>query len=60
MNAAVVVDVSGLEPGELRAIEAGVLANVTAGAVLRIFPALNIPEDDLFPAVDRVLALVAD
>lgn len=44
----------------LRAIEAGVLANVTAGAVLRIFPALNIPEDDLFPAVDRVLALVAD
>ena len=44
----------------LRAIEAGVLVNVAAGSVLRIFPALNIPEEDLFPALDRVLALVAD
>jgi len=28
--------------------------------VLRIFPALNIPEDELFSSLDRVLALVAD
>ena len=44
----------------LRAIEAGVLVNLAAGTVLRVFPALNIPEDDLFPALDRVLALIAD
>ncbi len=44
----------------LRAIEAGVLVNIAAGNVLRIFPALNIPEDELFSSVDRVLALVAD
>jgi acetylornithine/N-succinyldiaminopimelate aminotransferase len=43
-----------------RALEHGVLANVTAGSVLRLFPALNIPEDDLWPALERVLALVAD
>ena len=33
--------------------------NVTAERVVRFFPALNIPEDDLFEGVDRVLALVA-
>jgi predicted acetylornithine/succinylornithine family transaminase len=44
----------------LRAIEAAVLVNVTAGRVVRFFPALNIPEDDLWPAVETVLALVAD
>ena len=43
----------------LRAIEAGVLVNVTAGRVLRLFPALNIPEDELFDALERVLALAA-
>lgn len=43
----------------LRAIEEGVLVNVTAGRVLRLFPALNIPEDDLFDALERVLALAA-
>ncbi|HEY8493489.1 MAG TPA: aspartate aminotransferase family protein [Myxococcota bacterium] len=43
-----------------RALERGVLVNVTAGHVLRLFPALNIPEDDLFPALDTVLELVRD
>jgi acetylornithine/N-succinyldiaminopimelate aminotransferase len=42
-----------------RAIERGVLVNVTASTVVRFFPALNIPEDDLWPAVDAVLAVVA-
>jgi acetylornithine/succinyldiaminopimelate/putrescine aminotransferase len=43
----------------LRAIERGVLVNVTAGRVVRLFPALNIPEDDLWPALETVLGLVA-
>jgi predicted acetylornithine/succinylornithine family transaminase len=42
-----------------RALEQGVLVNVTAGRVVRLFPALNIPEDDLWPALDKILALVA-
>jgi acetylornithine/N-succinyldiaminopimelate aminotransferase len=42
-----------------RALERGVLINVTAGRVLRLFPALNIPEEDLWPALDAVLELVA-
>jgi acetylornithine/N-succinyldiaminopimelate aminotransferase len=42
-----------------RALERGVLVNVTAGRVVRFFPALNIPEDDLWPALDVVLELVA-
>ncbi len=42
-----------------RALDKGILVNVTAGRVVRIFPALNIPEDDLWPAVDAVLGLVA-
>jgi acetylornithine/N-succinyldiaminopimelate aminotransferase len=42
-----------------RALAAGVLANVTAGNVLRLFPALNIPEDELFGAVETVLGLIA-
>jgi acetylornithine/succinyldiaminopimelate/putrescine aminotransferase len=36
-----------------------VLVNVTAGRVVRFFPALNIPEDDLWSGVETVLALVA-
>jgi acetylornithine/N-succinyldiaminopimelate aminotransferase len=44
----------------LRALERGVLINVTAGTVFRLFPALNIPEDDLFTALGTVLALIAD
>ncbi len=42
-----------------RAIDAGVLVNVTAGDVLRLFPALNMPEDELFDALEIVLAIVA-
>ncbi|MHC4137728.1 MAG: aspartate aminotransferase family protein [Planctomycetota bacterium] len=44
----------------LRALEHGVITNVTAGRVVRFFPALNIPEHDLWPAVDTVLELAAD
>jgi len=43
-----------------RAIERGVLVNVTAGTVLRLFPALNIPEDDLWSALEIVLDLIAE
>ncbi len=42
----------------LRALERGVVVNVTAGRVMRLFPALNIPEDDLWPALDVLLDLV--
>src|SRR5262245_13842184 len=42
-----------------RAISRGVLVNVTAGNVVRFFPALNIPEDDLWPALEIVLELAA-
>jgi len=35
-----------------------VIVNVTAGRVMRLFPALNIPEDDLWPALDVLLDLV--
>jgi len=42
------------------ALARGVLVNVTAGRVVRFFPALNIPEDDFWPAVDTVLSLIAD
>jgi len=41
-----------------RALTEGVLVNVTAGNVLRLFPALNIPEDELNGAVEAVLKLV--
>jgi len=43
-----------------RALERGVLVNVTAGTVMRIFPALNIPEAELFGALDLLLELCAD
>jgi acetylornithine/N-succinyldiaminopimelate aminotransferase len=42
-----------------RAIERGVLVNVTAGNVVRFFPALNIPEADLWSALEIVLELAA-
>ena len=42
----------------LRALERGVLVNVTAGTVLRLFPALNIPEAELDEALGVVLELV--
>ncbi len=41
------------------ALERGVLVNVTAGTVMRLFPALNIPEDELFGALDTLLEIVA-
>jgi acetylornithine/N-succinyldiaminopimelate aminotransferase len=41
-----------------RALARGVLVNVTAGCVVRFFPALDIPEEELWPAVDAVLSLV--
>lgn len=43
-----------------RAAAAGVLVNVTAGNVVRLFPALDIPEDDLFPALETLLRLIAE
>ena len=43
-----------------RALAAGILVNCTAGRVIRFFPALNIPEDDLWPAIDAVLSLVTE
>jgi acetylornithine/N-succinyldiaminopimelate aminotransferase len=42
-----------------RALERGVMLNVTAGTVLRLFPALNVPEDELWPALESALELVA-
>ena len=41
-----------------RALAAGVLVNVTAGNVMRLFPALNIPEQELSDAVETLLELV--
>lgn len=49
------VRASGL-PG--RALERGVVVNVTAGTVVRFFPALNIPESDLFEALDILWELI--
>jgi acetylornithine/N-succinyldiaminopimelate aminotransferase len=43
----------------LQALERRVLVNVTAGRVVRFFPALNIPEDDLWSGLETVLELVA-
>jgi acetylornithine/N-succinyldiaminopimelate aminotransferase len=43
-----------------RALERGVIVNVTAGTVVRFFPALNIPETELWEAVDTILGLVAE
>lgn len=40
------------------ALEKAVLVNVTAGNVVRLFPALNIPEEDLWSALDTVLDLI--
>jgi acetylornithine/N-succinyldiaminopimelate aminotransferase len=41
-----------------RAAAAGVLVNVTAGNVMRLFPALNIPEDELERGVETLLGIV--
>jgi acetylornithine/succinyldiaminopimelate/putrescine aminotransferase len=42
------------------ALDRGILVNVTAGNVMRLFPALNVPEADLWPAIDTLLELVRD
>ncbi len=42
-----------------RAVARGVLVNVTAGNVLRLFPSLNIPENELHGALETVLDLIA-
>ena len=44
----------------LRASRRGVLVNVTAGRVIRFFPALNIPEAELWPALETVLELALE
>ncbi len=43
-----------------RALERGILVNVTAGNVMRLFPALTIPEEELFASLDVLLDLVAN
>jgi acetylornithine/N-succinyldiaminopimelate aminotransferase len=43
-----------------RAAEKGVLVNVTAGNVVRFFPPLNIPDDELFDATEIVFDLVRE
>ena len=43
-----------------RALARGVIVNVTAGTVVRLFPALNIPEEDLWPALEVVFQLARD
>jgi len=60
LQALILTDVDRAAALPLRALERGVLVNVTAGNVVRFFPALNIPKDDLFAGLDAVLALVAD
>jgi acetylornithine/succinyldiaminopimelate/putrescine aminotransferase len=44
----------------LRAARSGVLVNVTAGNVMRLFPALNVPEDDLWPALGALFELIRE
>ncbi len=41
-----------------RALAEGILVNVTAGNVMRFFPALNIPEEQLFEATETLLGLL--
>lgn len=41
-----------------QAIERGVLVNVTAGNIVRFFPSLNIPTDDLWTAIETVFSLI--
>ena len=55
LNLARALAAQGRRREAILALERGVLVNVTAGNVVRFFPALNVPEDDLWPAVDTVL-----
>ncbi len=43
-----------------RTRERGILVNLTAERVIRIFPALNIPEDDLDRALDTLCSIVGE
>jgi len=54
-----ILDADAAATLSLRAPDRGVLGNVTAGTLLRLFPALNIPEEDLSPALEAVLSLIA-
>jgi len=54
----VIADAEAAATLSRRALDAGVLVNVTAGNVLRLFPALNIPEEELFGALETVLGLL--
>jgi acetylornithine/N-succinyldiaminopimelate aminotransferase len=56
----VLADVERAATLSKRALGRGVLVNVTAGRVIRFFPALNVPEEDLWPAVETVLALALE
>jgi acetylornithine/succinyldiaminopimelate/putrescine aminotransferase len=44
---------------QLGALERGVLVNVAGGRVLRFFPALNVPEDDLWPSLELLFERIA-
>ena len=59
LQALILTDADRAAALPLRALERGVLVNVTAGNVVRFFPALNIPETDLWPALEIVLELAA-
>ena len=43
-----------------QALQNGVIINVAGGHILRFFPALNIPEEDLFDALNTVARLATD
>jgi predicted acetylornithine/succinylornithine family transaminase len=43
-----------------RALERGVIVNVTAGNAVRFFPALNIPEEELWEGLYAVFSLLTD
>ncbi len=43
-----------------RTRERGILVNLTAERVIRIFPALNLPEDDLDRALDTLCSIVGE
>ena len=57
---AVLTDAESAATLPKRALERGVIVNVTAGRVMRFFPALNIPEEDLWSAIDTLLELIVE
>ncbi len=58
LRALVLADAERAGALPLRAVERGVLVNVTAGNVLRFFPSLNIPDAELFEALERLFDLI--